>query len=264
MSIATTLISATLFALLASPDPGQRTVEQDGNETARASLTGLTKPMLSGFRLRYLNGDHQVRRLGVRAAGNEAVGMLSDQNGGDNMSLRATYLGAVGYAPGTTSGACRGTCTLAVDAPPPEAGGGTWRLVLVGFTFEKTSGDAKVRKMSIQPAADGRSYRVELRDNGMFDYKATVTYAWVRGGASGKTSVTGARAANQRTQAVRMGTVSAAPMLIAGFSVEFTNGDHNLLDLGFERDTDRQYYVRFNDNNYDDPMNATLDLVWMY
>lgn len=249
--------------MFSSTEPGIRTVEADGKEVARASLTALPNPVLGGFRLRYLDGDHQVRRIGITPSGGSANGTLFDRNGGDNIGMRATYLSGQVYRPSSSTKACRGTCTIPVVAPPVDGTG--WQLVLVGFSFANAgTGDAKVLRMSIRPAADQRSYRVELRDNGTYDYHASVSYAWVRGGQNGRVTVSGRRTANERTQAVKMDEVSAAPMFLAGFAVEFGNGDHNLRDFAIERDSDRQFYVRFNDANYDDPMNATVDLVWMY
>jgi hypothetical protein len=265
MPIPTTMLSAALCAtMLFAPDPEQRTVEQDGKEVVQAPLTGLQSPALAGFRLRFVDGDHQVRRIGVTVSNDAVRGILSDANGRDDISLRAHYRKAPVYRPAAASKQCRGTCTIPIVAPPND-GNFDWQLVLVGFSFDNLgSGDSKVRKLEIRPASDRRSYRVELRDNGTFDFKANLQYAWIRGdGLTGRTTVTGARKPGFHDQTVKMGKVSAARMLIAGFSFEFGNGDHNLRDLAIERDTDRQYYVRFNDANYDDPMTATLDLVWM-
>lgn len=266
MPIPTTMLSAALCAtMLFAPDPQQRTVEQDGKEVVSAPLTGLQSPVLAGFRLRFVDGDHQVRRIGVTASNDAVRGILSDANGRDDISLRANYRSAPVYRPAAASKQCRGTCTIPVATPPTD-GAGNWELVLVGFSFDNLGGgDSKVRKLEIRPASDRRSYRVELRDNGTFDVKATLQYAWIRGdGLTGRTTVTGARKAGSHQQTVKMANASTtARMLIAGFSFEFGNGDHNLRDIAIERETDGYYYARFNDANYDDPMTATLDLVWM-
>ena len=262
------LLAATAaFVLSASASTGDfvpRTVEAEGKAVASAPLTGLTNPALTGFRLRYVNGDHEVSTIAMRHKDGNAQGVLHDQNSDDDMSMRASYAGWPFYRAHRTQGECRGACSIPVVLPPSEVAG-TKRLVLVNFevAVKKHAEDHRVRVLSIRPSADERTYRVEFRDNGVFDYFVTVDYAWVGSGHNGKITDTATRTAAQRTAQLKLGQPNSTLTFISGFSVEFTNGEHNLGDIAFEQDAARQYWVRFNDANYDDPMTATLDRVWI-
>lgn len=268
MQLLATTFALALSAATATGDFVPRTVEAEGKASASASLNGLTHPALVGFRLRYLNGDHEVNSIAVKASFGEALAFLRDQNYDDDMSMRATYGGWDFYRSRDAVATCRGACTVPIVAPPSDLAG-TKRLVLVGFDVlvqNPSDRDRRIRVLSIRPSADEKSFRVEFRDNGTFDYWVNLSYAWVAGEHSGKLSDTATRTAAQRTQQVAIGQPLASQDVaefIAGFSVEFTNGEHNLRDLAFEKDATGQYSVRFNDANYDDPMTATLDRVWI-
>ena len=250
-------------AAVSTTDTVPRTVEAEGKAFAVATLNGLTNPALTGFRLRYTNGDHEVKAIAMTQKDGQARGKLADQNGDDDMSMRASYAGWDYYRWFRTQGDCRGTCSLAVKPPPSELAGSK-RLVLVNFDILTKNGeDRRVKVLSIRPSADERTYRVEFRGNEPIDYWVTLDYAWIASGHNGKTTDTATRTSSQRTAQVKIGQPAATLTFLAGFSVEFTNGEHNLGDLAFESDAARQYYVRFNDANYDDPMTATLDRVWI-
>lgn len=254
-----------LSAAITTADFSPRTVEADGRGAAVAPLTGLTNPALTSFRLRYLDGDHEVRTIAMTPTGAQARGDLRDQNGDDAMSMTATYVGWDFYRAHTVEQECRGTCSIPVVARPSSLAG-TKRLVLVGFDVSvksESDRDRRIRLLSIRPSADERTYRVELRDNSDFAYSVRLEYAWVASGHNGKLTDTATRSGSDRTARIPIGTPNATQTFIAGFSVEFNNGEHNLADLAFERDAARQYYVRFNDANYDDPITAVLDRVWI-
>ena len=261
------LATAAAFALsaAASTDLSPRTVEAEGRGLATAPLTGLSKPALTGFRLRYLDGEHEVRAIGMKQEAGQVRGVLADQNGDDDMSMRATYEGWDFYRGHRTSGVCRGTCSLPVAARPTLAG--TERLVLVNFEIRVTSEsdkDRRIRVLSVRPSDDESSYRVEFRDNDVFEYSVTLDYAWIASGHSGKLTDMATRSATERMQRIPIGHPNTTrTTFISGFSVEFKNGEHNFGDLAFETDAARQCWVRFNDANYDDPMIATLDRVWI-
>jgi hypothetical protein len=268
MLLLASTVALALCAVTSTGDIVPRTVEAESNGSASASLNGLTNPVLAGFRLRYTNGDHEVFAIGMKALADKAQGVLRDQNADDDMSMRATYGGWDYYRAYDTTVSCRGACTIPI-AEPPSSLAGTKRLVLVSFEVQvksQSDRDRRIRVLSIRPSADEKSFRAEFRDNGTFDYWVILRYAWIAGGHSGKKTDTATRTAAQRTQQVAIGepaVSSDVAEFIAGFSVEFTNGEHNLGDIAFERDAAGQYSVRFNDANYDDPMTATLDRVWI-
>jgi hypothetical protein len=258
--------SVTLAALLHTADFSTRTVDAVGRDAVSVSLTGLTNPVLSEFRLRYESGDHQMRSLGARVIDGQARAVFVDASGGDDFSFRARYRGSAAYEPHQTEAECHGPCTIPITRPIKGVAGEPWRLVLVGFAFEvKSNGmdrDRKVRVIALRPSEDGRSYRADFRDKGSFDYTVRLQYAWIRAGFSGTKTDTAQRSAAQRTHALALGRASDGLQHIAGFSAVFDNGEHHLADLAFERDTDGIYYARFNDANYDDPVTVTLDRVW--
>ncbi|HWB75358.1 MAG TPA: hypothetical protein VG755_10385 [Nannocystaceae bacterium] len=268
MMLLATTVALALSAATATGDFVPRTVEAEAKGTASASLNGLTNPALVGFRLRYMNGDHELNSIAVKPSSGDVLAILRDQNHDDDMSMRVTYGGWDFYRSYDVTAKCRGACTIPI-VDPPSALAGTKRLVLVGFDVlvqNPSDRDRRVRVLSIRPSADEQSFRAEFRDNGTFDYSVNIRYAWIASGHSGKLSDTATRTAAQRTQQVEIGQPLAsqdAAEFIAGFSVEFTNGEHNLRDIAFEKSATGQYSVRFNDANYDDPMTATLDRVWI-
>lgn len=268
MMLLASTVAIALSAATSSGDFVPRTVEAEAKGIASASLNGLTNPALTGFRLRYGNGDHEVAAIGMKALADKAQGTLRDQNSDDDMSMVAGYAGWDFYRAYDTTVSCRGACTIPI-VDPPSTLAGTKRLVLVSFEVQvksQSDRDRRIRLLSIRPSADEKSFRAEFRDNGTFDYWVILRYAWIASGHSGKKTDSATRTAAQRTAQVKIGEPPASSDVaefIAGFSVEFTNGEHNLGDIAFEKDATGQYSVRFNDANYDDPMTATLDRVWI-
>lgn len=267
MPLLPTTIVLALAAAAANVDLLPRIVEADGHGSATAPLTGLYKPVLTSFSLGYDNGDHEVRTIAVKTVGEDVVGTLADQNADDPMSMRVGYTGVEWHRSFRTTAACNGTCSLAIE-PPPSSLAGTKRLALVGFEVSVSSTsdrDRRIRMLSIRPSADERTFRVEMRDNTSYAYNVTIDYAWIVGTSASKVTDMAQRTAAERSQQVPIGRPASPNVhsFIAGFSVEFTNGEHNLRDLAFEPDASGQYFVRFNDNNFDDPMRATLDRVML-
>ena len=181
MQLLATTIALALSAATATADLSPRTVEAEGKGTAAAPLGGLTNSALTGFRLRYLNGDHEVRRIAMKHEADEARGTLADQNGDDDMSMRASYAGWDFYRVHRAHGDCRGTCSITV-VPPPNSLAGTKRLVLVNFDIEVESQsyrDRRIRVLSIRPSAVERTRSHPVSSRRPTDNPGRATYSTV-------------------------------------------------------------------------------------
>lgn len=255
------------LGMLASPAAASASwtsheVEKEGTAQVTVSFGEQGSFMLNTFELGFTNGDHKVRKIALTTTSSGATAALTDHNADDPIRFRGRYYKSTIANKHTVSATCEGACTIPIAARPHSAA----TLVLQGFKIERSSGDSNVRKLEIRPTADRKSYRVEYRDNGTFSYKVTLQYAWVPTGHGViEVSATGQRTASQKNAVIPLSTTAQSSYsVLQGFSFEFLNGDHHLKDLAVLQNAQRQYSVRFNDNNYDDPVKATLDITFPY
>lgn len=246
----------------ASAASGYHEVEKEGTGQVTVSFGEQGSFLMNTFELGFTNGDHKVRKIALTTTSSSATAALTDHNADDPIRFRGRFYEHWSVKSHTVSATCEGACTIPVASRPSS----TSTLVLQGFKIERSSGDSNVRKLEIRPTADRKSYRVEYRDNGTFSYKVTLQYAWVSTGHGViETSATGQRTASQKNAVIPLSSTSQSTYsVLQGFSFEFLNGDHHLKDLAVLQNAQRQYSVRFNDNNYDDPVKATLDITFPF
>lgn len=257
---AVTVFAGLAVLLPASARADFREVTRDGTKSVSVSLNGLVNPAINTFWLRFTNGDHELRKIELKAWAGSAIATLADQNGDDPIRVDARFRSTTMLLLRTQTAKCRGACTITIDRP---AAGLHKDVVLTGFALERLDGDSNVRKIAIRPTADKFAYVVEYVDNGTFDYNVTLRYAWITGTWS-RDVVGGSRGTHDRSQQVEMdASRDDVDSVLQGFSVEFLDGDHHLKDFAIQQGPDRQYSVRFNDNNFDDRMTATLDVVYL-
>lgn len=255
------------LGMLASPSAASAAsnlneVEKEGTAQVTVSFGEQGAFLLNTFELGFRNGDHKVRKIALTTTSSSATAAFTDKNADDPIRFRGRYYKASSAHKYTASATCEGACTIPIKPRPY----GTATLALQGFKIERSSGDSNVRKLEIRPTDDRKSFRVEYRDNGTFSFKVTLQYAWVATGAGViEVSATGQRTASQRNAVIPMSATSKSTSgVLQGFSFEFLNGDHHVKDIAVLQNSQRQYSVRFNDDNYDDPVKAKLYITFPY
>src|SRR5690606_5278331 len=97
---------------------------------------------LAGFQLKFRNGDHKLRRLGVVPEGRFVRFALADQNGDDPFEAGARFTGIPGVKVQQVVAEGGGK----FEIPLPGAAPADSTLVLSGFEFRRTDGtDANLR-----------------------------------------------------------------------------------------------------------------------
>ncbi len=117
---------------------------RNANVATSGLLDGV--PLLNGFRFRFTNGDHELRRVGVIAAGTSSANIaFYDQNGDDPFNAAASWIVLRGVGR-------RGTVVAAgdgqFDIPLPETRPPGHRLVITGFDFQREY-DKNLRSVGI-------------------------------------------------------------------------------------------------------------------
>ncbi len=234
---------------------------------ASSSLSGVSA--LTGFRLRFDNGDHKLRRIGVLAKDRFASFALSDSNGDDPFSAVASWAIISSGRSGTVSATGGGQ----FEIPIPGGKVAGHKLVLSGFEFRRKDGsDANVRAIGVWLDGDRAVARVTLMDDQGPDFRGferTIGMALLgvpagelklttdsmlaavgqvnRGLGSGKyrpyavqvqyawipdVAVSGVDVFTGTTRAPSSGKALPANGVLQGFEFYFTNSDHHLLDIG--------------------------------
>lgn len=251
---------------------------------------------LSGFALKFDNGDHKLRRIGVLGNGRFAELALADGNGDDPFTGEANYTVFVGSHQGqvvsgqvVAEGGGKFEIPLRGNAPADST------LVLSGFGFQREDGgDANLRSIGVWLDSDRKVARVSLMDDQGVDFRgfeSTIGAAFVNGVLPGAFEVMLASNVPRSVRAIRSAgkyrpyrvTVQYAWIpnamvaqessmsgtdrqrrqrppsridALQGFEVMFTNSDHHLLGLGVNPAGNGG--VLFQDNNNDDPLQWTM------
>ena len=133
---------------------------------ASSSLGGVSA--LAGFRFRFNNGDHKLRRIGVLPKDRYASFSLADSNGDDPFSAVASW--AVISAGRSGSVSASGGGQFEIPLPGGKVAG--HKLVLSGFEFRRKDGtDANVRSIGVWLDSDRAVARVMLMDDQGPDFR---------------------------------------------------------------------------------------------
>lgn len=132
---------------------------------ASAPLTG--QALLGGFRVRFNNGDHKLRKIGVTAKDRYANFTLADSNGDDPFAGIASWAvlptGKISTVSATGGGQ--------FEIPIPDKVPGH-KLVLSGFEFRRQDGtDANVRSIGVWLDGERSTARVMLMDDQGPDFR---------------------------------------------------------------------------------------------
>lgn len=281
--------------------PRLHQVSIDGlRDTGRAALD---QPLadgwaLAGFNLRFGNGDHKLRRIGVLGEERFVRFALADSNGDDpfNAAARLTALPGVRVEQVTADGGGK------FEIPLPGRTRPNATLVLSGFEFRRTDGtDANLRNIAVWLVPGRNAVQVSLTDDQGMDFRgleatlgaalastvvplpglletATVmagTGVAAKGIAQMAGRYRGYRVTVQYawipdtmvaqagalagTQARRGGRPSSRIDALQGFEFTFNNSDHHLLGLGVNGNGGGDVF--FQDNNTDDPLQWSATYV---
>ncbi|MBX3219462.1 MAG: hypothetical protein KF795_03015 [Labilithrix sp.] len=235
---------------------------------ASSSLTGVSA--LAGFRFRFGNGDHKLRRIGVTPKDRFASFAFADSNGDDPFSAVASWAVVSAGRSGKVSATGGGQFEVAL--PGGKVAGHT--LVLSGFEFRRRDGsDANVRSIGVWLDSDRAVARVMLMDDQGPDFRGfekTIGAALLAGAPIGELKLTAASMVTAvgaingvatkgkyRPFAVEVhyawiptsavsavdvftgtgrapasGKTFPATGVLQGFEFFFTGSDHHLLDIG--------------------------------
>ena len=123
---------------------------------------------LAGFELRYGNGDHKLRRIGVMGEDRFVRFSLADSNGDDPFGGRAqlTALPGIRVREITAQGGGKFEIPLPGKAPPNST------LVLSGFEFRRADGtDANIRNIGVWMIPSRHVIQVSLTDDQGLDLR---------------------------------------------------------------------------------------------
>lgn len=256
ISLKVLLSGASLLAMAFAPYTTYETGWVSGHGSRTLTKGSASTPgLLSGFRLEFSNGDHEVKQLGMLHTDRTVTAALADNDGNDPFAFRARYR-AVPARTLETESLCReGRCTLNIS--PPRA---NETFVLRGFMFHRLRNDANIESISVEPNPGRGTLAVSFVDRDRRarnpDVRVTVEYAYVS-----NTRIRGTR--TQRStrrrgeQKLELDRSLRGPAVLQGFSFRFTNGDHHLKQFAIEQH-DRQFQLMFNDNNTDDSYDAKI------
>lgn len=133
---------------------------------ASSSLAGVSA--LAGFRFRFNNGDHKLRRIGVMPKDRFASFSFADSNGDDPFSAVASWAVVSAGRSGTVSATGGGQ----FEIPLPGGKVAGHKLVLSGFEFRRKDGsDANVRSIGVWLDGERAVARVMLMDDQGPDFR---------------------------------------------------------------------------------------------
>lgn len=235
---------------------------------ASSSLGGVTA--LAGFRFRFDNGDHKLRRIGVTPKERLASFAFADSNGDDPFSAAASWAVLSRGKSGVVSATGGGQ----FEIPLPGGKVAGHKLVLSGFEFRRKDGsDANVRSIGVWLDGNRAVARVMLMDDQGPDFRGfertigatllgglplgelkmttdTLVAALGkvnRGEANGKyrpyavsvqyawipdSAVASTDVFTGTGRAPASGKVFPTNSVLSGFEFFFTSSDHHLLDIG--------------------------------
>lgn len=242
---------------------------------------------LSGFTLRFANGDHKLNAIGVAFSGHQVLFSLQDQDMNDPFGASADWYQSPRFGAGNWTRAGRG------ESHALPAGPAGHLAVLRGFRLNrKYYTDANVREVTVRINNDERTVTAALYDDGGKDLRVSLESHPV--GPTGGASLTAADADYEEAVSRMSGGVAAqvqiawvprdmvvaqrvmsgdrccrqsgqAPApgekaVLTGFSARFGNSDHHLLQLavGLAYREDGRY-LQFSDGNGGDPVQWNIE-----
>ena len=248
---------------------------------------------LAGFELRYSNGAHQIRQIGVMNRGEHIEVNFRDHNGDDPFTFRGEYVAFPGQEhrvrlATVSAPQCGGRCSIRLPAIAPDE-----TALLVGFSFRRPRDDANLEAMAVELLPDRRVADVMFFDDGGFDFSGFAPaplFEIYTAAESARNEGPGAVAVELQVMIIprdfvaymgrmigvsQMAARTIAPQdllpdgqswervstrgAIMGFGMMFGNGDHHIERVSV--DLTAPPVVEFRDADPDDPMSWYVDYV---
>ena len=293
------VVAPTREVRVAAPTPrGHRELHRAQIQGLRDSgPAAIDKPLpggwaLAGFELRFLNGDHKLRRIGLLGEERFVRLALADQNGDDPFQGRVLLTSLPGAKVQQVTADGGGKFDIRLPGAKPADS----TLVLSGFEFRRADGsDANLRNIAVWLDPERNVARVSLTDDQGLDFRgleaslgamAASMLVPLPGLLEVGSVVSGSGAANRAirqnsgqyrgyrvsvqyawipdSQVASRGGLTGTDRsrasvpanaridALQGFEFTFTNSDHHLLGLGLN--SDGRGTALFQDGNTDDPM----------
>src|SRR5690606_34130739 len=169
------VVAPTRESRVAAPPPrGHRELHRAQIQGLRDSgPAAIDKPLpggwaLAGFELRFLNGDHKLRRIGLLGEERFVRMALADQNGDDPFSGRVLLTSLPGAKVQQVSADGGGKFDIRLPGARPADS----TLVLSGFEFRRADGsDANLRNIAVWLDPERGVARVSLTDDQGLDFR---------------------------------------------------------------------------------------------
>jgi len=156
---------------------------------------------------------------------------------------------------------CRGTCAVPFQRQAGKV------FVLNGFYLDRRGGDDNVRELAIVPQQARGRIMVTLRDNSARrPFDARIYYVMVpRADVYAERRIkrtSKAKAFSIPPRLIDRRSRTYAQVVLQGFAVRFTNGDHYFGRLAIDVGSGNLSRVIFRDRDFDDP--HTFELMYAY
>lgn len=254
--LATWALTALLLTLTAPLAHAQSVSgSDDGGDVIRGG-THSGVPLLSQAYVRFRNGDHHVRSVGLLIDTPrlfETQLYYRDVNSDDPFDYAYRYwdVGPSGiFATSTGTRGCRGTCTVAITRPAGDS-----VFVLRGFYFSYRGTDNHLKRVRVSESGGNLtvSFFDESPSEAADDFDYIVQYAYVPRSRIVTLGTVGGGANGSQSKPIAGGTA-----VIRGFSFGYLSSDHHVEELGMAVGGGVAT-AHFNDNNDDDAFDWSID-----
>lgn len=138
---------------------------QDLRGSADVTHRGPVKAALQGFRLRFLNGDHKIRALGLMNFGEGIRATLADEGNEDPFEVSANFVAIPNFMNEmglytVSAERCNVRCTMRIEGMKEGQ-----TALLAGFEFSRGKNDRNVRGLSVEVLPDREIVNVALYDD---------------------------------------------------------------------------------------------------
>lgn len=138
---------------------------QDLRGRAEVIHRGPVKAALQGFQLRFLNGDHKIRALGLINFGEGIWATLADEGSEDPFEVSAKFVAIPDFmnemvVQTVSASGCNVRCTMRIEGMKQGQ-----TALLAGFEFSRGDTDRNLRGLSVEVLPDREIVNVALYDD---------------------------------------------------------------------------------------------------
>jgi hypothetical protein len=238
--------------------------EEDGNgsrERRIAERDAIKSPVLRGFSFsrELMNNNIEQISLMLHPERGTLDSVFTDdapRAPWGKFNWDARYAEVTQGEPQRASGYCaRGQCTQLIRVPTGKA------FVLSGFYFRFQNGDHHLKKVEIRESRGELS--VTLADKKPDDpYRWVVNYVLVDEASLRVEKVAGIARGSTTKRLPSRPITAGHELVLTGFTLEFTDGDHEIRELGIVLEAP-QALIKYNDKNNDDEFEYVVRYAWM-